>query len=574
MTETLILFRDDSRTAASLAGLPTCWEDMAMPLLLWRYLGVEILKVLLLTTAVLVVVIAFGATIKPLIQNKIDPLDAGVYALIASIPMLQFALPFAAGFAATIVMHRMVNDNEIVAMRASGVSWRSILTPSIVLGLLLTIVMLVLVNVVVPRFWRILQEMVAHDVSRIFTTAVADGEALVVGETQLFADDFIIADSVGETGADERLILLGVAAIETDKNGDPHSEFTARYATIDMHHRSNDVLLKLALVDATIDRHDDGALIFVPKAVPDAVSLPKAFASGPKTRDCFELLHLREHLEDYGPITDARERLASSLRLALGFGVIANQLARGETVELETTLGIESIRIENGVLEGTTLLGTPTLVLTQFEDGEAIRRAEVDRAELFAMDARTGALPRFELRAQTDSAVDLRGVTVMKTRWPARVRALEVPGATLKTSLWPTNASLREAAERWTAQQADVDPGLMNERIEKEERRLGNMITEVDFDITARFIQRASQSMTAVLLLVLGAVLALYLRNSLPLVIYGLAFIPAVADILLISGGEQMVKYGDLTAGTVVAFSGNAVLLLMIVVTWFRLARN
>ena len=81
-----------------------------MPWLLWRYTCVELLKVMLLTTSVIVVVIAFGATIKPLVQNQIDPLDVGKYAFFASVPMLQFALPFSAGFAATIVMQLWVYE--------------------------------------------------------------------------------------------------------------------------------------------------------------------------------------------------------------------------------------------------------------------------------------------------------------------------------------------------------------------------------------------------------------------------------------------------------------------------------
>ena len=78
----------------------------------------------------------------------------------------------------------------------------------------------------------------------------------------------------------------------------------------------------------------------------------------------------------------------------------------------------------------------------------------------------------------------------------------------------------------------------------------------------------------ALLLLLLGAVLAVYMRNALPLTIYLIAFLPAIIDILLISGGEQMVKYRDFGPGTLVAFSGNGILLLMLVIFWWRLSRN
>ena len=135
-------------------------EDVAMTSVLC---AMELLKVMVLTTAVLVVVIAFGATIKPLVQNALDPVDVVKYAVLAGVPMLQFALPFAAGFASTLVMHRMAGDNEILAMSVSGVSYRRILTPVFVLGLLLTVIMFLLVNFTVPHFWNLMKEMIARD---------------------------------------------------------------------------------------------------------------------------------------------------------------------------------------------------------------------------------------------------------------------------------------------------------------------------------------------------------------------------------------------------------------------------
>ena len=166
------------------------------------------------------------------------------------------------------------NDNEILAMSVSGMTYRRIFTPVFLLGLLLTLFMFFLVHFAVPHFWTLLREMITRDVTRVFTTTVEKGEALDLGRTQLFADDVLLTDERPDTGADERLILLGVAALETDDAGEPRSEFTARYATVDIHHRRRDALLKLALVDATIFRHDDGSLIFVPKAVPSSPTAP------------------------------------------------------------------------------------------------------------------------------------------------------------------------------------------------------------------------------------------------------------------------------------------------------------
>ena len=66
--------------------------------ILVRHVIVEIAKVLLLTTAVMVIVVAFGAVIRPLAQNLLGPVGVAKYVALATVPMLQFALPFAGGW--------------------------------------------------------------------------------------------------------------------------------------------------------------------------------------------------------------------------------------------------------------------------------------------------------------------------------------------------------------------------------------------------------------------------------------------------------------------------------------------
>ena len=568
MTRTPSLPDDGFRTPVACRALSD--EHGGMSSVLWRYVSVELLKVMVLTTAVLVVVIAFGATIKPLVQNDLDPMDVGKYALLASVPMLQFALPFAAGFAATLVMHRMAGDNEILAMSVSGVSYRRILTPVFLLGLLLTLIMFILVNFTVPHFWNLLKEMIARDVTRVFTTSVEKGEALSVGRTQLFADDVLISDDIPETGADERLVLLGVAALETDGNGDPRSEFTARYATVDIHHRRRDALLKLALVDATIYRHDDGSLIFVPKAVPEALSLTKDFSSGPKTRDSLELMELRDEFETYPTIVSRRESLTDALGRTEGYECIDAALADGGTLQMISSLGIERIEITNARRDGVRLLGDPMRII-QYEDDEAIRRVDIDEAELVIISRSLEGEPKFELRATSMDALDLRGRGDLATRWPPRLTALSIMGCPYEDHSTDSNAELLAAAEILGDPEGG---GYGAETIRIRSEVLAKEITALGNEIDARFVHRSAQTFTAILLLMLGAVLAILMRNSLPLMIYGIAFIPAILNVLLISGGEQMIKYGDFAPGLTLAWAGNLLLTLIILVALWRLSRN
>jgi lipopolysaccharide export LptBFGC system permease protein LptF len=80
-------------------------------------------------------------------------------------------------------------------------------------------------------------------------------------------------------------------------------------------------------------------------------------------------------------------------------------------------------------------------------------------------------------------------------------------------------------------------------------------------EVVARITQRASQSMTAVLMLLAGSILAILLRSKPALFVYLVTFLPAILCILLISGGEQMLRREVGVPGFAVSLAGNGVLL-------------
>jgi hypothetical protein len=545
---------------------------MQMPIL-WRYTCVELLKVMLLTTMVLVVVVAFGATIKPVIQNQIDPLDVGKYAFFASVPMLQFALPFAAGFSATIVMHRMANDNEILAMSVAGIPYRRIFMPPMMLGVLLTIIMFLLVNFVIPRFWGVLQEMVARDVTRIFTSTINNGEALAIDGTQLFADDLIIPDEAPSSGADERLVLLGVAALESDESGRVRSEFTARYATVDIYHRREDVLLKLALVDATIYRPDDGSMIFVPQAIPRAVSLRKDLTSSPKTRDLLELLEIRRNPNDYELVARSREIVRKRLQMFDQWSCLDSKISADNRILFDSTYKQEQVELSGLQVQGGRLLGTPEMTLVQYEDDEAIRRAFAGEAMVEMDPVILGSPVTFTLAVVSESAVDLRGSGELQTRWPTRIRSLTYSCDVQVDREGMSNDALIAEA-RGILENPSEFPNELSQNFLNEVMLLELEVRNIGLEVIARIVHRSAQAMTGFLLLMLGAVLAVFYKSAMPLTVYLLAFLPSVIDLLMISGGEQMIKYGDPVPGTLFAFFGNFLLLLVIIGVGWRLSRN
>ena len=207
-----------------------------MPWMLYRYFMGELLRVFLLTATVLVVVVAFGAAIKPLAADDLGgPLQIAKYITLAIVPMLQFAIPFAAGFAAKLVMHRYTADNEILAASVSGLSYSRILLPIFGFGCVLLVVMVLLTQTIIPRFWQSLQQMIARDVTRLIQSSIKKGVPVRFGNVQIHADDLVVLEEPPDTGAQTRLVLDRVVAAKMDTDGRIVWDIAARQAVVDVH---------------------------------------------------------------------------------------------------------------------------------------------------------------------------------------------------------------------------------------------------------------------------------------------------------------------------------------------------
>lgn len=84
--------------------------------------------------------------------------------------------------------------------------------------------------------------------------------------------------------------------------------------------------------------------------------------------------------------------------------------------------------------------------------------------------------------------------------------------------------------------------------------------------------ERWAMSASCVVMVVLGAVMAMHLKNATPLVIYLWSFFPALASIILLQSGQQM--SGSATAfGVVVMWSGVAGLGTLALVVYRRMSQ-
>ncbi|MBF0569285.1 MAG: LptF/LptG family permease [Candidatus Omnitrophica bacterium] len=92
----------------------------------------------------------------PMLADKVINKGVGLYAVtlafLYNIPVLVgYTLPIAALSAVILTFGRFSSDNEIIAIRASGISLRRLLLPLVALGVLLSLFLLLLNDRIIPR---------------------------------------------------------------------------------------------------------------------------------------------------------------------------------------------------------------------------------------------------------------------------------------------------------------------------------------------------------------------------------------------------------------------------------------
>lgn len=99
--------------------------------------------------------------------NKGIPVETVLLAFLYNIPVLMgYTLPIAALAAIILTFGRLSSDNEIIAIRASGIPLHKLLYPLIAVGLLFSLVLLILNNKIIPQAYHAQKELLQETGSR------------------------------------------------------------------------------------------------------------------------------------------------------------------------------------------------------------------------------------------------------------------------------------------------------------------------------------------------------------------------------------------------------------------------
>lgn len=562
---------------------------------LWRSISLEFWRLLLLTTAVVVATIAFAVTIKPLADGKLSADQALKFMFFAIPPMLAYATPFAAGFAATIAIHRMSSENEVTAVYASGISHKKFLIPSLLSGIMLGGLIYGLNDQVIPRFLREMERMITQDFAKIFVGQLQNGESARIGSNEIHADFVQRVDAERGSPVTDQYALYGVAIVKADKDGIVSIDGTARSAWIqvrpvwslndeDRARIGNDdataVLMKF--IDLTIDR--EGSPITVDPFTLPAFPIPRVFKDDPKFMTGAEMNHLKSDPDQMNFVDTKRVDLAKGIASIEVFRDIRERASKGESIELTSPAGQRVVLLAGGfsaVGETWTLLPAPATETIEVLISNPSGRTDRLRARTATLNperARTNdpLQSTATTRPMLSFVLDLGGVEILGTdnntsteQSSTQYNGLRFDQDPLDSLLAYPSYELLEQAEPYLN---EASPKYA-EFLRKPANRLRLQIQDLQREIVSKQHERWAMSLAAFTMVLAGSVIALRLRHAQPLVVYMWSFFPALGTIILIATGQEATHERGAVALPVI-YLGVLGLMVYTLVAFRKLARH
>ncbi len=543
---------------------------------LYFYILRELLKLLTVTSVVLVVLISFAVAIRPISDGLLSPTVLVRFLLYTAPTVLGFALPFAGAFASTLVFIRLAQDNEVLAMSASGLSYRTVLGPVLGLGLVLTFSLLVLSNTVVPYFFKQAEQIVKSDVVTLMAARLNQNKPFEYSPYVLYADSAVELDAdqsaqVAERGAERALVLKGVAVGEQDKQRRLIRDYTAAEATVLVYSdpATEDTIIDLYLRDAVYFDLAKGDFAQGSPSIGPIVT-PSPMRDQPDFFSWRELIELGRNPEHYDRVREKMRELTLALateRLRLAM------IASSDKMELLGPIAADRYVIRDAVVTpvGDELLlrgRSGPLVVEQFV--QLLEGAPADR--VFEAREATAKVRVSPFTQEPVIELELVDVTTRQT-------GTQQPTLPIKALRWPTLIFEREqremsydALEELSTQPVYADSPTVGPR----RQQLATEYVVLHYRIRGALHQRAASAVSCCLLLLLGAVLSIRMRSSLPLVVYFATFVLAILTVIITNAGGNMATSANfpLAGALGVLWSANAALLVVLGVAYCQVARH
>lgn len=558
-----------------------------MPWTLYRYILKDILKLLVIATVVMIGVISLAASIRPLADGLLSPFQLLKFIFYIAPTMLGFTMPFATAFACTLVFTRLAQDNEILACSAGGLSHRQILGPVLGLGVALAIGMLVLSNLVVPRFFQAAAELIERDALGVLVAQLNRNLPFRQGDWVIYADDAReipvdqqVIDAFPTDQTPRRVIeLRGVAVANLLHGRKVQSDATAERATAVLFtdEQTDQSWVAMQLRNAVYFDPMRGKL--ANRRWSPIIEVPDRFSDNPKFLSWSDLNRLEEQPQLYDRVQDVQAKIVERLTQQSLMARVRRGLAENGEVTLVGPREGETYVIQGPTLnelEGRQLLESadnqPVLVVKQ-QDGEAARWFEANEAVL---DYQT-------LRGREEPVVSIELSNVMVLDRGEDVGATEHAALQLPALIWPggsETAPLPRTGRGWELQpllaRADAQAESGDTRLSSLLAELNEELLALSHEIAVLRHERLASAVSVLLLTLIGALLSMTLRHQMVLIVYLFSFLLAILNIILINTGPTFARAYEypvaLKAGLM--WSGNILVILLCIGLYRRIAKH
>ena len=490
------------------------------------------------TLAVVLVLAVFGAALRPLGRGDFDSArEMGEFFILVALPMLEYVLPLAAGLGATLSVHRMVNDGEVVTAAACGRSPVRVIFPVAVGGAVAGVVLAVLSNFIVPLAWASSEKVISRSLAAAIANSVERGDAFDTGEAWIHASDGIRLGPDERAGLEDRVQLDQVTIVSKDEAGTPQSDISARSVDILVYTSEKNAPreLELRMRDAVISRPEDGVLA----SVADPKSLRMYDPEDPRRRRAKlqptpELWRWMEEPDRSPEVMkvlkeiarfERDQRVLSSLddRLRVAGFVEFRSPGDGEIWQLSST-GMSRSGLCVGPVGLRRLSGDPSQTLTS--DSAEIRVVEAGLSGSGAM-----------AKILTGADADFTGLRVLMPQ--AQVGQAPERRDVVLSDLQLSSVDMEARSLTWQ----ELEPRL--DSLRDDHRELLVDIVEEERNKSLAFQQfRLAMPATIPGLALLGASLALRMRGRPLLLVWTMAYIPAILSMLLVVAGSNAVRTG------------------------------
>jgi len=569
-----------------------------MPWTIYRYILKELLKLMAISSLVLVTMISFAAAIKPMSEGLLGAGAMLKFVGYSAPTMLGFVLPFAGAFASTLVFIRMASDNEVLACSASGISYAKVLAPVAALGLVLTMSLFYLSNFVVPGFYRAAAETLESDMLSVLVTQLNQNRPFTeIDGYVIYADSAIQkpipADTQEDiqksappgTAATKYIRLEGVAVGELDENNVVRADSTAREANILLFQGPQGSFVTLKLIEAMRYQPDVGELEYSQSLPIGPIDIPSPFGDDPKFFSWPQLRTLYDEPDRFKDVREAKMELAKQVAVAElrtsirqdmkdnngQTGVVLSAYNQGYLIKSPSVRTIRGALVLKSAPGRPITIEYPVGTAQHPYDGPVQRRIEAVSGRI-AIDAPSENQPGIEPTASIElSEVRLFKVPgtepiTEKLTHPLPPLAWQNPVIDPETENKPISDLLAAAGPHLT----------LSKNVEIAKAGLDRNLLKLNRKIIAQLHERAASAITCLILLVFGAVLAIHLKGQMPLVVFIWSFLLAIVSILVITMGQELAiaKPSTVVSGLAFLWSSNIGLALLTLVVYKKLARN